>query len=171
MHEKLGVKMVDHEAYMLLAIEEAKKAAVLKEVPIGAVVVFQDEIIGRGYNLREQQQDPLLHAEVLAIREAAKHLGSWRLENCTLYVTLEPCPMCAGAILQARIPQLVYGTRDPKAGCVDSLYHLLNDERFNHQTAVIDGVLQETCSALLRDFFRFLRENKKQNKQSNSILT
>ncbi|MCH5585004.1 tRNA adenosine(34) deaminase TadA [Shimazuella sp. AN120528] len=158
---------MNHEDYMLLAIEEAKKAAALKEVPIGAVVVYQERVIGRGFNLREQKQDPLLHAEILAIREAAKYLGSWRLEECTLYVTLEPCPMCAGAILQARIPQLIYGTKDPKAGCVDSLYHLLNDERFNHQTTVIDGVLQETCSQMLRNFFRTLREEKKQkNKQT-----
>lgn len=162
---------MDHEAYMLLAIEEAKKALTLNEVPIGAVVVFQDKVIGRGFNLREQEQDPLLHAEVLAIREAAKHLGSWRLEDCTLYVTLEPCPMCAGAILQARIPRLVYGTRDPKAGCVDSLYHLLNDERFNHQTAVLADVLQETCSQMLQNFFRSLREKRKRDKQANSIVT
>lgn len=161
---------MNHEDYMLLAIEEAKKAAALKEVPIGAIVVYQGEVIGRGYNLREQKQDPLLHAEILAIREAANYLGSWRLEECTLYVTLEPCPMCAGAILQARVPQLVYGTKDPKAGCVDSLYRLLSDERFNHQTMVIDGVLQETCSQLLRTFFQSLREKKKRNK-ANSILS
>lgn len=162
---------MDHETYMLLAIEEAKKAAARKEVPIGAVVVYRDKVIGSGFNLREQEQDPLLHAEVLAIQEAAKYLRSWRLEDCTLYVTLEPCPMCAGAILQARIPNLVYGTKDPKAGCVDSLYRLLNDERFNHQTAVIDGVLQETCSQMLRDFFRSLREKRRRDKQSNSIVT
>jgi tRNA(adenine34) deaminase len=162
---------MDHEAYMLLAIEEAKKAAARKEVPIGAVVVYQGKVIGSGFNLREQEQNPLLHAEVLAIQEAAKQLGSWRLEDCTLYVTLEPCPMCAGAILQARIPKLVYGTKDPKAGCVDSLYHLLNDKRFNHQTEVLKDVLQETCSQMLRDFFRSLREKKRGTKPPNCITT
>lgn len=152
---------MNHEDFMLLAIEEAKKAANQNEVPIGAVVVYQDQIIGRGFNLRETNQDPLAHAEIIAIDEAAKHLGSWRLEDCTLYVTLEPCPMCAGAILQSRIPTLVYGTTDPKAGCVGSLYNLLQDERFNHQTEIVAGILQETCSEMLSSFFRSLRERKK----------
>jgi tRNA(adenine34) deaminase len=146
---------------MQLAIAEAKKAKQRAEVPIGAVVVYRGEVIGTGYNLRENEQNPLSHAELVAIRAAATHLNSWRLEDCTLYVTLEPCPMCAGAILQSRIPQLVYGTQDPKAGCVDSLYHLLQDDRFNHQTAVISGVLQAECSELLRSFFRELRQRKK----------
>jgi tRNA(adenine34) deaminase len=159
------------EEYMLLALDEADKAVQLKEVPIGAIVVYRDKVIGRGYNLRETKQDPLLHAEMIAIREAAMHLKSWRLEECTLYVTLEPCPMCAGAILQSRIPRLVYGAKDPKAGCVDSLYHLLNDERFNHQTVIVDGVLQEESREKLRSFFQSLRANKKQRKQSNSIVT
>ncbi|WP_202405007.1 tRNA adenosine(34) deaminase TadA [Shimazuella alba] len=159
------------EEYMLLALDEADKAVQLKEVPIGAIVVYRDQVIGRGYNLRETEQDPLLHAEMIAIREAAMHLKSWRLEECTLYVTLEPCPMCAGAILQSRIQRLVYGAKDPKAGCVDSLYHLLNDERFNHQTVIVDGVLQEESREKLRSFFQSLRANKKQRKQSNSIVT
>jgi tRNA(adenine34) deaminase len=152
---------LNHEYYMQLALDEAKKAQQQEEVPIGAVVVYRDTVIGTGYNLREKEQNPLSHAELVAIREAAAYLNSWRLEDCTLYVTLEPCPMCAGAILQARIPQLVYGTKDPKAGCVDSLYHLLQDERFNHQTAIIRDVLQAECSELLRSFFRELRQRKK----------
>jgi tRNA(adenine34) deaminase len=152
---------LDHENYMLLAIEEAKKAEALEEVPIGAVVIFEGQVIGRGYNLRETNQDPLAHAEISAIHEAAKHLGSWRLERCTLYVTLEPCPMCAGAILQSRIPTLVYGTTDPKAGCVGSLYNLLQDNRFNHQTEMIRGIRQDECSQMLSNFFRQLREQKK----------
>ncbi|WP_028778479.1 tRNA adenosine(34) deaminase TadA [Shimazuella kribbensis] len=160
---------MNHEDYMLLAVEEANKAAAIGEVPIGAIVVYQDEVIGRGYNLREKKQNPLLHAEVIAIREASEYLASWRLEECTLYVTLEPCPMCAGAILQSRIPQLVYGAKDPKAGCVDSLYQLLDDQRFNHQTSVIDGVLPDVCSDLLRAFFRSLRASKKRNKQLGTI--
>jgi tRNA(adenine34) deaminase len=149
------------EEYMLLALDEADKAVRLKEVPIGAIVVYRNKVIGRGYNLRETEQDPLLHAEMIAIREAAMYLKSWRLEGCSLYVTLEPCPMCAGAILQSRIPRLVYGAKDPKAGCVDSLYHLLSDDRFNHQTTVIEGVLQEACGEMLRSFFRSLRQRKK----------
>jgi tRNA(adenine34) deaminase len=171
MHEELGVLQMSDEEYMLLALDEADKAVQLKEVPIGAIVVYRDKVIGRGYNLRETEQDPLLHAEMIAIREAAMHLKSWRLEECTIYVTLEPCPMCAGAILQSRIPRLVYGAKDPKAGCVDSLYHLLNDERFNHQTVIVDGVLQEESREKLRSFFQSLRANKKQRKQSNSIVT
>jgi tRNA(adenine34) deaminase len=171
MHEKLGVLQMSDEEYMLLALDEADKAAQLKEVPIGAVVVYRNKVVGRGYNLRETEQDPLLHAEMIAIREAAMYLKSWRLEECTLYVTLEPCPMCAGAILQSRIPRLVYGAIDPKAGCVDSLYQLLNDERFNHQTVVVDGILQEVCSEKLRSFFQSLRANKKRRKQSNIIVS
>jgi tRNA(adenine34) deaminase len=161
------VSHLDHEDYMLLAVEEAKKAEALEEVPIGAVVIFEGQVIGRGYNLRETNQDPLAHAEMSAIHEAAKHLGSWRLEGCTLYVTLEPCPMCAGAILQSRIPTLVYGTTDPKAGCVGSLYNLLQDNRFNHQTEIIRGVRQTECSQMLRNFFSKLRDRKKREKVRN----
>lgn len=153
---------------MLLAIEEAKKAEQKGEVPIGAIVVHDGQIIGRGYNLREVNQDPLAHAEMIAIHEAANHLGSWRLNNCTLYATLEPCPMCAGAILQARIPTLVYGADDPKAGSVRSLYNLLWDDRFNHEAKVISGVLQAECGQLLSAFFQELRARKKRNKQSLS---
>lgn len=150
----------EHEAWMMQAIEEAKKAERIREVPIGAIIVKDDVIIGRGYNLRETRQDPTAHAEMLAIREASESLDSWRLLGCTLYVTLEPCPMCAGAIVQARIPLVVYGTTDPKAGCAGTLMNLLQDERFNHRTDIIAPVLQTECSALLSNFFKQLRTKK-----------
>ena len=149
------------EKYMNIAIDEAKKAAVLGEVPIGAIIVHQGEIIGVGHNLRETSQNATTHAEMIAIQEACAKIGSWRLEETTMYVTLEPCPMCAGAILQSRIPRVVYGARDMKAGCVDSLYRLLQDERFNHTCEVTEGILAETCGKLLTDFFRELRAKKK----------
>lgn len=150
---------------MNLAIEEAKKAAEIGEVPIGAVIVYKEEVIAKAYNLRETTQNATTHAELIAIQEACKTLDSWRLEETTLYVTLEPCPMCAGAILQSRIPRVVYGARDMKAGCVDSLYHLLTDSRFNHMCEVTEGVLAEECGSLLSQFFRDLREKKKNQKR------
>ncbi|MGA4519556.1 tRNA adenosine(34) deaminase TadA [Solibacillus silvestris] len=153
----------DHQ-YMQEALEEAKKAAALGEVPIGAVIVYRDEIIARAHNLRETTQNALTHAESMAIQEACKKVGSWRLEETTLYVTLEPCPMCAGAILQSRIPRVVYGARDIKAGCVDSLYRLLNDARFNHECTVTEGMMAEECGQILTDFFKALRERKKAEK-------
>lgn len=152
--------MEEHEQWMRVAIQEANKAAEKKEVPIGAIVVHRGEIIGRGHNLRETSLSPTSHAEITAIEQASQHLGAWRLLDCQLYVTLEPCPMCAGAIIQARIDQLVYGAPDPKAGCAGTLMNLLQDKRFNHQTEVINGVLQEECSALLSHFFHELRSNK-----------
>lgn len=147
------------------AIHEAKKAEQLGEVPIGAIIVWKDEIIARSYNLRETTQNAITHAELLAIQEACKVVGSWRLEETTMYVTLEPCPMCAGAILQSRIPRVVYGAKDPKAGCVHSLYELLNDSRFNHQCAVTSGILEEECGHLLTNFFKNLRKRKKEVKK------
>ncbi|MCZ8514801.1 tRNA adenosine(34) deaminase TadA [Paenibacillus filicis] len=147
----------DHLPYMRAAIEEALTAEALREVPIGAVVVHGDRIIGRGHNLRETTRDPLAHAELIAIKEASEHLGAWRLLDCRLYVTLEPCPMCAGAIVQARVPLVVYGTPDPKAGCAGTLMNLLQEDRFNHRVEVISGVMQEECAALLTSFFRKLR--------------
>lgn len=152
--------------FMKQALEEAKKAAVLGEVPIGAVLVYNGEIIARAHNLRETTQNATTHAELEVIQEACKKIGSWRLENTTLYVTLEPCPMCAGAILQSRVPRVVYGARDLKAGCVDSLYHLLNDARFNHECEVTEGILAEECGQILTDFFRALRERKKAEKKA-----
>ncbi|MDF2068703.1 tRNA adenosine(34) deaminase TadA [Bacillus sp. Cr_A10] len=150
---------------MNLAVAEAKKAAEIGEVPIGAVIVYKEEVIAQAFNLRETTQNATTHAELLAIQEACKKIGSWRLEETTLYVTLEPCPMCAGAILQSRIPRVVYGARDAKAGCVDSLYHLLKDNRFNHMCEVTEGVLAEECGAMLTHFFRNLREQKKNQKR------
>ncbi|MDV6379420.1 tRNA adenosine(34) deaminase TadA [Sporosarcina sp. GW1-11] len=155
----------DDRFYMKLAIEEAQKAAALAEVPIGAVIVHNDTVIARAHNLRETSQNAVTHAELSAIQLACEVVGSWRLEDTVLYVTLEPCPMCAGAILQSRIPRVVYGARDPKGGCVHTFYHLLNDSRFNHECDVTEGVLAEECGQLLTDFFRSLREKRKQAKK------
>ena len=150
-----------HEKYMRAAIKEAHQAEILGEVPIGAVVVHDGQIIGRGHNMREKFQDVTYHAEMLAIMEACTNLGSWRLEYCDLYVTLEPCIMCSGAIVNARIKNVYYGAKDPKAGAVDSLYHLLNDQRLNHQVNVESGLLGAECSQMLKDFFREIRRKKK----------
>ena len=152
------------QTYMLEALAEAEKAAILGEVPIGAVIVYHNEIIARAHNLRETTQNATTHAELLAIQQACAKIGCWRLEDMTLYVTLEPCPMCAGAILQSRIPRVVYGARDFKAGCVDSLYRLLNDPRFNHECEVTEGILADECGSILTRFFRNLREQKKNRK-------
>ncbi|MEW9672645.1 tRNA adenosine(34) deaminase TadA [Ammoniphilus sp. 3BR4] len=149
------------EPFMLLALEEAKKAAEMGEVPIGAVIVRNGEVIGKGHNLRETCKDPTAHAEMIAIKEASERLGGWRLINSTLYVTLEPCPMCAGAIVQSRIERVVYGVSDPKAGCAGTLMNLLQEDRFNHRAQVTSGVLAESCSGILKDFFRKLRNRKK----------
>lgn len=156
--------------FMLQAMEEAKKAKALGEVPIGAVIVYKDKIIGRAHNLRETTQNAVTHAELMAIQQACEIIGSWRLEETTLYVTLEPCPMCAGAILQSRVPRVVYGARDMKAGCVDSLYRLLNDSRFNHECEVTEGVLAEECGEMLTSFFRAIREKKKAEKQERKRI-
>lgn len=149
--------MEEHEQWMQEAISEALKAETIHEVPIGAVIVHEGRIIGRGHNLRETSMDPTAHAEMIAIRKASEYLRAWRLLNCTLYVTLEPCPMCAGAIVQSRIPRVVYGTIDPKAGCAGTLMNLLQEDRFNHRVEVINGILREECSSLLTSFFRKLR--------------
>ncbi len=145
---------------MLLAIEEAKKAAEIGEVPVGAVIVHDGEIIAKAYNLREVNKSCLAHAEILAIDSASKYLGGWRLQNCDMYVTLEPCLMCAGAIYQARIKNLYFGARDPKAGAVKSLYEVLSDDRLNHQVNVESGLCEDTCSQLLKDFFVKLRNKR-----------
>ena len=150
--------------FMLEAFREAEAAERLGEVPIGAVIVYEGQIIGRGHNLRETSNDPTTHAEMVAIREAAARLDSWRLLDCPLYVTLEPCVMCMGAIILARIPRLVYSCRDPRAGAVCSIYDFSRDERFNHRVEVTEGVLQENCSKLLSGFFQQLRTAKKANK-------
>jgi tRNA(adenine34) deaminase len=153
--------MYTHESWMLEAILAAKEAEAINEVPIGAVIVYKEQIIGIGCNTRETALDPTAHAEMIAIRQASITLGAWRLLDCALYVTLEPCPMCAGAIVQARIPQVIFGTPDPKAGCAGTLMNLLQEQRFNHQVEVIEGILQMECSALLSNFFRKLRNKSK----------
>ncbi|MER1998304.1 MAG: tRNA adenosine(34) deaminase TadA [Lysinibacillus sp.] len=159
-----------HEHYMQLALEQAKKAGEAGEVPIGAVIVYNDEVIAATSNLRETTQNAVMHAELMAIQEACKKIGSWRLEETTLYVTLEPCPMCAGAILQSRIPTVIYGARDHKAGCVHSLYELLNDDRFNHRCNVIEGILAAECGEILTNFFKHLRILKKEQKKERKLL-
>ncbi|RIN16030.1 tRNA adenosine(34) deaminase TadA [Mammaliicoccus vitulinus] len=157
-----------HENYMKLAIQEAKKAWEMDEVPIGAIVVYKGEVIGKGHNLRENDQSPIAHAEMIAIQEAAKYLNSWRLEETTLYVTLEPCVMCSGAIVMSRIPHVVYGATDPKGGCSGSLMNLIEDTRFNHRATVERGILEQECGDMLRNFFREKRNLKKQIKQNNT---
>ena len=153
------------EKYMREAIRQAKKAEALMEVPIGCVIVRNDRIIARGYNRRNTDKNTLSHAELNAIRKASKKLGDWRLEGCTMYVTLEPCQMCAGALVQARIDEVVIGSRNPKAGCAGSVMNLLNVEQFNHQVKITEGVLEEECSAMLSNFFRRLRQVKKRRKE------
>ena len=159
-----------HEHYMKLALEQAALAGAAGEVPIGAIIVHNDEVIAAASNLRETTQNAVMHAELMAIQQACEKIGSWRLEETTLYVTLEPCPMCAGAILQSRIPTVVYGARDQKAGCVHSLYKLLNDDRFNHCCHVLEGVLADECGQILTDFFRNLRALKKEQKKVRKLL-
>lgn len=158
--------MTTDENYMKLALEEAKKAERIGEVPIGAIVVKDGEVIARAHNLRETVQQPTAHAENIAIEKAAEALGSWRLEDCTLYVTLEPCVMCSGAIVMSRIPRVVYGASDPKGGCSGSLMDLLQEPRFNHRAEVVSGVMEDECSQLLKDFFKQLRDKKKLMKKS-----
>lgn len=142
---------------MRRALELAHEAAEQGEVPVGAIVVHQDRIIGEGYNLRESEADPTAHAEIVAMRRAAKHLGFWRLVDCTLVVTLEPCPMCAGAMVNARLAHVIYGCADPKMGCVDTLHQLCTEPRFNHRMTTTSGVLAEPCAAILQQFFRARR--------------
>lgn len=153
------------EEWMRVAIEEAKKAEALAEVPIGAIVVHQGQVIGRGHNLRETTQNATTHAEMIAIQEACKAIGSWRLEETQLYVTLEPCPMCSGAMILSRVKEVYFGAYDPKGGTAGTLMNLLEDERFNHQADVEGGILEEECGELLSMFFRELRAKKKKLKK------
>ncbi|MCM1058102.1 MAG: tRNA adenosine(34) deaminase TadA [Firmicutes bacterium] len=149
------------EKYMREALKQAKKAYALGEVPIGCVIVYEGKIIGRGYNRRNTDKNTLSHAEIAAIRKASKVIGDWRLEGCTLYVTLEPCQMCAGAIVQARIPEVVLGCMNPKAGCAGSILNILEMPEFNHQVNVSRGILEQECSDLLKTFFTELRARNK----------
>jgi tRNA(adenine34) deaminase len=152
------------EKYMKEALKQAKKAILLGEVPIGCVIVYQDKIIGRGYNKRNTRKTTLAHAELIAIEKASKTMGDWRLEDCILYVTLEPCQMCAGAIIQARIKKVVVGTMNPKAGCAGSILNLLQRKEFNHQAELVTGVLEEECTEVLQAFFKELRIRNKLEK-------
>ena len=154
------------EKYMREALRQARKAYKLDETPIGCVIVHDGQIIGRGYNRRNTDKSPLAHAEISAIKKASRKLGDWRLEECTLYVTLEPCQMCAGAIIQSRVTRVVVGCMNPKAGCAGSVLNLLDVKAFNHQAQLTTGVLEEECSALMTGFFRELRERKKMQKKS-----
>lgn len=160
------MKMTDDERYMKAAIREAKKAYALGEVPIGCVIVCGGKIIGRGYNRRIVDKNVLSHAEIIAIKKACKKMGDWRLEDCTLYVTLEPCPMCAGAIVQARIPKVMIGSMNPKAGCAGSVMNLFDEKGFNHQVEMETGLLGEECSQMLKEFFRELRKKGKEKAKS-----
>lgn len=155
-----------HEKYMKEAVKQAKKAYTLGEVPIGCVIVYQNKIIGRGYNRRNTDKNTLSHAEITAIRKASKVMGDWRLEDCTLYVTLEPCQMCSGAIVQARISKVVIGCMNPKAGCAGSVLNILQMSEFNHQVPIINGILQDQCSQMLTTFFKELRFRNKLEKEN-----
>ena len=158
--------MTIQEKYMKEALRQAKKAYVLGEVPIGCVIVYKDRIIGRGYNRRNTDKSTLAHAEITAIKRASKVIGDWRLEECTLYVTLEPCQMCAGAIVQARIPEVVMGAMNPKAGCGGSILNILEMPEFNHQVSVTRGVMEKECSEMLSVFFKELRVRNKKEKEA-----
>ena len=153
--------LTDQERFMKEAIRQAKKAAALGEVPIGCVIEHQGKIIGRGYNRRTTDHSTLAHAEIIAIKKACRSMGDWRLEDCTMYVTLEPCPMCAGAIVQARIPKVVMACMNPKAGCAGSVVDLLHQDGFNHQVETEVGLMGEECSQMLKDFFKELRKRRK----------
>ena len=160
------MELQEKEFFMREALKEAQKAYDQAEVPIGAVVVLNGEIIGRGHNLREKEQDATLHAEIKAIRQANQHLGSWRLEDCELFVTLEPCPMCSGAMILARLKKVTFGAFDSIAGTAGTFMNLLQDERFNHQVEVEQGILEDECKEILQTFFKGLRERNKQRKQA-----
>ncbi len=157
----------DDEKYMKKAISLAKKASKLGEVPIGCVIVYEDKIIGRGYNRRKTDKNTLAHAELTAIRKASRYIGDWRLEGCTMYVTLEPCQMCAGAIVQGRMDRVVIGTMSPKSGCAGSIINLLNMEEFNHQVEITYGICEKECSDILSFFFSDLRKRLRTEKSDN----
>ena len=154
-------KLTDDERFMKEAIRQARKAYAIGEVPIGCVIVYEGRVIARGYNRRTIDKNTLAQAELLAIRKASRKLDDWRLEGCTMYVTLEPCQMCSGAIIQARIPKVVVGCMNPKAGCAGSILNLLDVPQFNHQAELVTGVLEEECSQMMKEFFKELREKKK----------
>lgn len=162
--------MEQHIKYMKEALKQAKKAYALGEVPIGCVIVYEDKVIARGYNRRNTDKNTLAHAEITAINRASKKLGDWRLEGCTLYVTLEPCQMCAGAIVQSRITNVVMGCMNPKAGCGGSILNILEMPEFNHQVNVIRGIMEEECSQVLQEFFKELRIRNKEEKAAKKAM-
>lgn len=164
-------KIMSDVKYMREAIRQAKKAKALGEVPIGCVIEYRGKIIGRGYNRRKTDKNTLSHAELNAIRKASKVMGDWRLEECTMYVTLEPCQMCSGAIVQARIPKVVIGCMNPKAGCAGSILNIFDVPEFNHQVETEKGMLEEECSALLTDFFKELRERNRTEKMKKALIS
>ena len=159
------MELTQDEKYMKEALKQAAKARKIGEVPIGCVIVYEDRIIGRGYNRRNTDKSTLAHAEISAIKKAAKVIGDWRLEECTLYVTLEPCPMCGGAIVQSRMKRCVIGTMSPKSGCAGSILNLLQEPRFNHQVEITEGVLRDECQEMLQEFFKELRIRLKEEKR------
>ena len=161
--------MTEQEKYMKAAMTQAKKAYALGEVPIGCVIVHEGKIIGRGYNRRNTDKNTLAHAEITAINKASRKIGDWRLEDCTLYVTLEPCQMCSGAIVQARIPEVVIGCMNPKAGCAGSILNILENDSFNHQVKVTRGVLEQQCSDMLTQFFKELRVRVKEERKARKL--
>ena len=165
----MSTQLSPDERFMREALRQAKKAYALREVPIGCVIVHEGKIIARGYNRRNTDKNTISHAETNAIRRASKKLGDWRLEGCTIYITLEPCPMCAGAIVQARLDRAVIGCMNPKAGCAGSVMNLLDEPGFNHQVEVTRGVLEQECSQMLSGFFRELREEKKRRKNFTTV--
>ena len=158
---KMASKLTEDEKYMKQALRLAEKAMDSGDVPIGCIIVYDGKVIARGYNRRNKEKQSLAHAELIAIRKASKVIGDWRLEECKMYVTLEPCQMCAGAIVQARIPEVVIGCMNPKAGCAGSIINLLDMQEFNHQVKVTRGVLEEECSVLLKNFFKDLRDRRR----------
>lgn len=164
-------KLTTQEKFMKAALREAKKAYQIDEVPIGCVIVRDDKIIARGYNRRNIDKNTLAHAELTAIRKASKKTGDWRLEDCTMYITLEPCQMCAGAIVQSRMKEVVIGANNPKAGCAGSVLNLLQVAQFNHQVQIVQGILEEECSVMLSQFFSELRDKKKRSREQNSLTT
>ena len=161
---------MNKEYFMKEALKEAEKAYNINEVPIGAVIVRDGEIVGRGFNTRESDKDPTAHAEMKAIRAASGLLGGWRLHQCDMYVTVEPCPMCAGAIVQARIPKVVFGTRNSKAGCAGSVLDVLNEPKLNHQVEIEEGILQPQCSEIMKQFFKRFRKNAKVETDRKSVV-
>lgn len=158
---------MEKEKYMKIALKEAKKASKIGEIPVGAIIVKNGEVISKGYNKKQTKNDPTEHAEIIAIKKACKKLGEWRLLDCEMYVTLEPCAMCAGALIQSRLKKIYIGTMDEKTGSCGSVFNLLKDYKFNHVVEIETGVLSDECSKIIKDFFKDLRELKKQNRRKD----